>query len=142
MKKNETLLLISNTRGVKIKGRAPHIDEVFSMLFTTLLTYMNGLVATAKEEDRGTLKDSLYDMFNQAATNVLDIFHPEQDMLHPDITTEAILRAENLIIQEKYSEMPKAEREAATAALQEWMRKFAERNKMAYPMIKEQKNDS
>jgi hypothetical protein len=45
------------------------------------------------------VKEDLYDMYNAAASNTLNIFAPDIEM-RPHLTAQAILEAENKIINE------------------------------------------
>ena len=63
------------------------------------LGFMRNMLAKAPKESVKTCKDFLYDSFNVAVSRVLSNFAPEYD-LHPNLTTKAILEAENKIITE------------------------------------------
>ena len=52
------------------------------------------------DEFKKKFKEDLYDSFNQAASSVLQLFAPEFE-LRPDLTADAILAAENAIMDQK-----------------------------------------
>lgn len=97
-------------------------EDVVLICNTVILAAMRQLVANyakALENDPeaplGTvtydnkiieLKGLLYDFYNANATSLLEAFAPEFEK-NPDLTTQAILRAEDEIIEEKYQELKK-----------------------------------
>ena len=92
-------------------------EDVVLICNTVILSAMNQLVAnyektleanapdTANKDVQITeLKGMLYDFYNVNASNLLTMFAPEFDK-NPDLTTQAILKAENELIEEKYEEL-------------------------------------
>lgn len=75
------------------------IDELISTVMTLSLAAMNQVVANAPEGRTEEARGSLYDFFNIAASKTLALFAPELE-LRPNLTTQAILEAENNIIRE------------------------------------------
>lgn len=76
-----------------------HADEFFEVIFTTALSFMEHITSKAPAEDQPQVKEELYDLFNSAASRVLEMYAPEFE-LHPNLTTQAILEAENKIVLE------------------------------------------
>ena len=75
-------------------------DDLISALMSTLLGAANGILKTAPEGmSIAEAKGTLYDMMNVAMSRTLEQFAPEFE-LHPNLTTQAILEAENQIIKE------------------------------------------
>ena len=67
----------------------------------------NGPVTNQKWNEKvAELKGMLYDFYNVNAANLLTAFAPEFEK-NPDLTTQAILKAENDLIEEKYDELKK-----------------------------------
>lgn len=66
-------------------------------LFTGLLAMMKNVVDRSPDKDMAT--QEVYDLINNAASNTLSMFAPEIDM-RPTVTTEALLRMENQVMQE------------------------------------------
>lgn len=92
-------------------------EDVVLICNTVILSAMNQLVANYKktleaDAPEGTdieaqiaeLKGMLYDFYNVNASNLLVTFAPEFEK-NPDLTTQAILKAENELIEEKYDEL-------------------------------------
>lgn len=48
-------------------------------------------------------KESMYDVFNTAVSNVLTTFSPDKEM-RPDLTYEAIIEKENELLEKQYKE--------------------------------------
>lgn len=94
-------------------------EDVVLICNTVILSAMNQLVVnyekaleanapegTDKEAQIAELKGMLYDFYNVNASNLLVTFAPEFEK-NPDLTTQAILKAENELIEEKYDELEK-----------------------------------
>ena len=80
---------------VSYKKELPLMD----FLQITLTGILNAMLQIVKVSDNPELtKEELYDMFNKAASRTLEIFAPEIEM-RPDLTTQAILEAEDKIIE-------------------------------------------
>lgn len=83
-----------------------YFPEFMQLMASTELQMMRGLYESiqadkdATDEQKEQFKHDLYDAYNQAASSVLALFAPELE-LRPDLTAEAILRAENEILDEK-----------------------------------------
>ena len=73
----------------------------FQVVFTALLSAMNAIVAAQDPEHQEQCKEEIYDLFNAAASNTLSFFAPEIEM-RPHLTSQAILEAENNIIERAY----------------------------------------
>lgn len=76
--------------------------EMCRSLFTVLLHFMEQTAATGK--DVPGLRGEIYDMVNALASNTLDIFEPDAQNDADRLTAEAILRAENEILDEQVTE--------------------------------------
>lgn len=95
-------------------------EDVILVCNTVILSAMNQLVNNYRkvlsESAKGPvaqeridekvveLKGMLYDFYNVNAFNLLTEFAPEIEK-NPDLTTQAILKAENELIEEKYEEL-------------------------------------
>lgn len=75
---------------------------VTQILAQAQLHFMQRILAAAPETDEKqtkALKGEIYDIYNAAASNVLDMFDPTVEKC-TNLTAEAILRAENEILAE------------------------------------------
>lgn len=97
-------------------------EDVILVCNTVILSAMNQLVGNYEKalaeaakgpvtdqkwgEKVAELKGMLYDFYNVNAANLLSAFAPEFEK-NPDLTTQAILKAENDLIEEKYDELKK-----------------------------------
>jgi hypothetical protein len=84
-------------------------EDSLRLLGTAALSLMKGLDTYVKENDADNYESvhgHIYDTFNIMAGNILDAF---DDTRSPatDLTAEAILRAENEILDEKVPDEPK-----------------------------------
>lgn len=76
------------------------------------------------------IKESMYDVFNQGASNVLSMFYPDKEM-RPDLTFEAIQKMENQIIEEKFKNLPPKERDQRLAAIRKSRLQAQARNRFS-----------
>jgi hypothetical protein len=77
-----------------------HAHEMVNMTMGATLNIFNTILSQVPEADQTKCRHELYDLFNAGASAFLKVFDPEAE-LHPDLTEEAILRAENEIILER-----------------------------------------
>lgn len=95
----DNLIKFKITNG-QIKCSTQHplpLPDFFQITFTAMLTAMKAVVDAQEEEHKEQCKEDIYDMFNAAASNTLSYFAPEIEM-RPHLTSQAILEAENKII--------------------------------------------
>lgn len=94
--------------------------ELLTSLFQTTYQVFNQIVSKAPDETtQAKLKSELYDMFNEGASHFLEAWIP--DNLRPDLTAEAIMKAENEILDETVPTVS-ANTESLVAAMKEQMR--------------------
>lgn len=82
-------------------------DDALRIVGTAALSIMQGLDTYVKENDAEnyeTVHGSIYDKFNIMAGNILDAFDNSRSPA-TDLTAEAILRAENEILDEQVPEI-------------------------------------
>lgn len=78
-------------------------DDALRLIGTAALSIMQGLDAYVKEKDTENYESvhgAIYDKFNIMAGNILDAFDSTRSPA-TDLTAEAILRAENEILDEQ-----------------------------------------
>jgi hypothetical protein len=99
MKNNQIHIEIQENR-TRLHTRTPiRFDDFLTVFGTVLLATMQGQVDRAPEEAKQTLMEDIYDKVNFMASNILSLFAPDLE-LRPHLTSEAILEAENKLIQE------------------------------------------
>jgi len=87
---------------------SPKLDfpEAMRLIKSAELAFMRGLMDAVESDKDNTaeqnnkFKEDLYDAYNQACSSVLFQFAPEFEM-RPDLTVEAIARAQEEILKEK-----------------------------------------
>jgi|BioPla2DNA2_1021312.scaffolds.fasta_scaffold56483_2 hypothetical protein len=93
--------MISITQdGMILSSEQLHVTDYINITLAAQLNIFNDILNNAKEEDRDEVRGELYDMYNLAASAFLKAFAPDLE-LRPDLTEEAIMRAENEILKEK-----------------------------------------
>lgn len=105
------------------------LDTAFQLLHTLSLHLLNAYTISANEGELPkdpteeqlnkfiAIKTQLYDMYNMAASSVLELYAPEFE-LRPDLTADAIAKAESDIVKEKYSHLSAAEKQQAHENIQ------------------------
>lgn len=97
-----------NDGKVKVSFRKPvSLPDFLQIVQTGILTALNSFLDSADNKEQA--KQELFDLYNTACSNTLHYFAPEYD-LHPDLTAEAILKAENEIIDERYKALKNKEK--------------------------------
>jgi hypothetical protein len=116
MKNNQ---LIYNIQDNKIKlsfAKKMSIEEAIQVTMTGLLGMMNSIISQVPPSTQTEAKEDLYDMFNAAASQTLSFFAPEIE-LRPTLTTEAILKAEDDIINQLYKKHKETGKDVSLADL-------------------------
>ena len=82
-------------------------EQLTNTLLSVLFSVYQSNIHDVPEEHRPLITKHLFDNFNTAASEFLKQLDPESD-LRPDLTEEAILEAENAILDrgETYHELP------------------------------------
>jgi hypothetical protein len=96
---NKLIITVKNGKLSMSTSNPIGILDIIQIFHTLLLGAMNDVLKYTNEADREAVKADLYDRENFAASSLLHMFAPEYDR-NPDLTTKAILKAENEIIEE------------------------------------------
>lgn len=97
MKKRLTITVDDNQVSMHTSGPIT-FEDLISLTNTVTLGYMNKLKDAAPEDKKEECVNTLYDAYNFAVSHVLEAFAPEKE-LRPNLTSQAILEAENAIIR-------------------------------------------
>lgn len=109
MDNNQIIFNIKDGK-VKVSMRKPiGLPDFIQVIQTGILSALKSLLESADNKEKA--KEELFNLYNTACSNTLHYFAPEYDF-HPDLTAEAILRAENQIIDERYREMKRGGKNA------------------------------
>ena len=85
-----------NSDGHMLASEAFMPEQFINVAMNTIYQVTLQFVHSLPEEDQPLALDSLYDTINTGASTVLEALIP--DHLHPDLTAQAILEAENAIL--------------------------------------------
>lgn len=114
MENNKLTFTIKDNQ-IKVEYDHPmNIQEYLQVISTGVLVSLNAVVQAIPEtnpEARAQAKEDLYDMYNAAASNTLHYFAPEIDM-RPHLTAQAILEAENAIIEREAKQKARKEKQS------------------------------
>ena len=97
MKKRLTITVDDNQVSMHTSGPIT-FEDLISLTNTVTLGYMNKIKDAAPEDKKEECVNTLYDTYNFAVSHVLEAFAPEKE-LRPNLTSQAILEAENAIIR-------------------------------------------
>lgn len=96
---------------IHVNPGAP-IDTLFTMVFSFLPQLMEQ-AARISSDDPAAIKEQrvkVYDYVNMLASSALKNFIPDHE-LHPDLTEEAIFKAENELLEESYNNLTTEQKE-------------------------------
>lgn len=97
--------MISITQdGMILSSEQLHVADYINITLAAQLNMFNDILRRADEEEREHTRGELYDMYNLAASAFLKAFAPELE-LRPGLTEEAIMRAENEILEERAADI-------------------------------------
>lgn len=111
------------------------LDHAFQLLHTLSLHLLNAYTISANggqlpenpTEDQMkkmiAIKSELYDMYNLAVSSVLEQYAPEFE-LRPDVTADAIAKAEEDIVKKKYSHLSPEEKQRAHRNIQRFKKEL------------------
>lgn len=101
------IIIKQNKEGVALKTDTPmKFDEVMDMITTATLGFLNDFANKIPEEHRQTVKEAMYDNYNERASALLSEFIPDKE-LRPDLTAEAIKQMEDKIMKKHISKHEK-----------------------------------
>lgn len=110
---------ISPTLTLDVAMRLLHTLSLHILQAYTISANGGTLPDTPTEEQTNKLiaiKSQIYDMYNEAASSVLELYAPEFE-LRPDVTTEAIKKAEADVIKKRYKHLSPEDKRQANANL-------------------------
>lgn len=93
-----------NKVAMKLSG-AISIPDFLTTVFSATYAFLDGAVKQISEANPELSEEQIvgdiYDMFNSGAANVLDLIMPEPTNFADELTAEAIMQAENAILESK-----------------------------------------
>lgn len=101
MLKNKIEILINPNNQMEFQTESPiNFEELLQITQTIILGQARSIVDKVPEDQKTEAKETLYDVMNQAFSRTLEFFAPEFE-LRPGLTAQAILEAENKLIERK-----------------------------------------
>lgn len=85
------------TDGAVVASDTFTVEEFLSATLNCTLGVLNATVAKTPPEEREQCREAMYDLFNQSASALLEVFIPDKE-LRPDLTAEAIMKMENNLL--------------------------------------------
>ncbi len=104
---NEIKITLNDKNQMTLTTKKPiHFEDMLQITQTAILGHANTILKNVPEEALEAVKGSLYDKMNLAFSRTLEFFAPELE-LRPGLTAQAILEAENQILERKFKECMK-----------------------------------
>lgn len=101
---NKLTIKITDDNKLSIKSQNPIcFEDLLQITSTAVLGHAKQVMSTVPPEQEEKVKGWFYDLMNQAFSRTLEVFAPELE-LRPELTAQAILEAENQIIEKVYKE--------------------------------------
>ena len=97
MKKRLTITVDDNQVSMHTSGPIS-FEDLISLTSTVTLGYMRQIRDNTPADKQADAVNTLYDAYNFAVSHVLEAFAPDKE-LRPNLTSQAILEAENAIIR-------------------------------------------
>ena len=88
------------------------IDDLMVTLFTVQLQALKQTLPKEDDVNYQAIKEDLYDKYNAGASQLLATFAPDIEM-RPELTAEAMLKAENEHIEKEYAKLNRESRRLA-----------------------------
>jgi hypothetical protein len=102
---NKLTFYIQDNNKITVKTQHPiDFEELLQYTQTAVLNYAKQIISFVPEEtpeDAEKVKGFLYDQMNYAFSRTLEFFAPEYE-LRPGLTAEAILKAEDEILEQHF----------------------------------------
>ena len=99
------MICITEDGGI-MQSEPMNAQDLSAILLTGILNSLIYFVNKQEtEEEKRACAEELYDMFNLQASALLEQLIPDKE-LRPDLTAEAIMRAENEILDEAVPDAP------------------------------------
>ncbi len=109
--------------------------QTFTFLANPGLTFNDGMqmlqsitlhMLLAYKQQHPEATNDIYDAYNFMASSILQYLIPDKE-LRPDLTEEAIMRAENEIVEEKYNSLNREQRRAGAKAVAKMKKDIAKK---------------
>lgn len=84
------------------------LSDIMLSALTGAVLQVKEQTSSLPEEEQTNFNEELFDILNMSFSSALDRMFPEI-VLRPDLTEEAIMRAENEILEEKLNQEPTKE---------------------------------
>lgn len=102
MSKKISIELIGDDLRIESEGEF-RFQETATILGNTTLHFMNEFLNAVPQEHREKTQELIFQHMNENFSRVLELFAPELE-LRPDLTTDAILKAENELLMSEMSD--------------------------------------
>lgn len=101
---NKLVIYLDDQNKLKLKSQNPiDLEGLIQITQTAVLGFAKQVMSTVPKEDYDKVKGFIYDEMNVAFSRTLEVFAPEYDV-SPDLTAQAIMEAEDAIIERKHKE--------------------------------------
>lgn len=137
----ETALRITldKSRRLTVEAQGMLLPEAIQLCLAAIEVLCKQSLSRAEDPNLvKALEEDMYEMINLGASTLLNRLFPNIEM-RPDITVDALMKAENELISEKGEEYQKAYNESAQAQKDIYEHNMAKANLLAQNMNREQR---
>lgn len=137
----ETALRITldKSRRLTVEAQGMILPEAIQLCLAAIEVLCKQSLSRAEDPNLvKALEEDMYEMINLGASTLLNRLFPDIEM-RPDITVDALMKAENELISEKGKEYQKAYNESAQAQKDIYEHNIAKANLLAQNMNREQR---
>lgn len=137
----ETALRITldKSRRLTVEAQGMILPEAIQLCLAAIEVLCKQSLSRAEDPNLvKALEEDMYEMINLGASTLLNRLFPDIEM-RPDITVDALMKAENELISEKGEEYQKAYNESAQAQKDIYEHNMAKANLLAQNMNREQR---
>ena len=137
----ETALRITldKSRRLTVEAQGMILPEAIQLCLAAIEVLCKQSLSRAEDPELvKSLEEDMYEMINLGASTLLNRLFPDIEM-RPDITVDALIKAENELISEKGEEYQKAYNESAQAQKDIYEHNMAKANLLTQNMNREQR---
>ena len=133
------LITMDKNKRLEVKVEKAYLPDAIQLCLAAIEALCKQTLSRADDPDLvKSLEEDMYEMINIGASSLLDKMFPHIEM-RPDVTVDALLKAENELISEKGEEYAEAYDESAQAQKDIYEHNLAKANIKAKEMNREQR---
>ena len=138
-KETAILIKLDKNKSLTVEARGLILPDAIQLCLASIEAMCKQTLARADSPELvKSLEEDMYEMINVGASTLLNKLFPEIEM-RPDLTVDALMKAENELIVEKGQEYQAAYEESAQSKKDEYEHNLAKANLATMTMNREQR---